>query len=292
MLALELLGPVLAWLTASVVVLTYLALTARPASTLAAEVASARRHSLRSTGVATVALVSLGLGLWLHLAGNEDVNGSQLAAVSPLLAASVALVALILGELTWPRPRGTVRSARLVPRTARSLASPAWTVSASVPVVTLVALVLWAGAVADPSGRRLVGSANAGSAFPGWHYGLPQLIAVAAAVLLASVVLRLAIGRSAIVDADAGIDSTLRRASIVRGLRILTVGTLVTLSGDLYIAGEALRSQYAGDWPASWGLPLQGAAVVALVLAMTAALVPAPRLDRTNARPDRVEVKV
>ena len=293
MLALDLLGPVLVWLAAAVVVLTYLARTSRPSSSLAAEVASARRHSILTVAVASVALVALGLGLWLHVAGVADVNGSRLAALSPLLAASVALVALILGEVTWPRPQGTLRSARLVPRTARSLTSRAWCVSATLSVLTLVGILLWGGAVADPSGRRLLGRSDAtGSAFPGWHYGVPQLIAVAVVVLLVLAVVRLATWRPAIVNADAEIDRTFRRASIVRGLRMLTVGTLVCLAGDLYISGAALRSEYVGAWPATWGWPLQGAAVLSLALAMMAALVPAPRLTRTHSAHDPVEVKV
>jgi hypothetical protein len=281
MVAWDLLGPLLVWLTASVVVLTYVAGTSRPSASLAAEVASARRHSILTAGVALVALVTLGVGLWFHVAGTDDVNGSRLAAVSPLLASSVALVALVLGEATWPRPQGTLRSARLVPRRAWSLTSRPWCVVAAGSVSALVGVVVSGGVVADESGRRLVGrSGEPGAAFPGWHYGVPQLVVVGVAVLLALTVARLATWRPAVVDADAEMDTTLRRASIVRGLRMLTVGALICLSGDLFIAGEALRSAYVGEWPSSWGLPSQGVAVVALFLAMALALVPAPRLGR------------
>lgn len=277
-------GPLVAWFIAWAIVLTYLARTSRPSASLAAEVASAQRHSTLMAAVAMSALVVLGLGLWFHVVSTDDVNGSPLAAVSPLLASSVALLALVLGEVTWPRPQGTLRSARLLPRSAWSLTSRYWCTLASLSVLALTVVTLWGGAIADDSGRRLRGNVGGfGSAFPGWHYGGPQLLSLALAVLLTVAVVRLATWRAAVVDADAEIDDVLRRASIVRSLKMLTVGSLVCLAGDLYIAGNALGSEYAGDWPATVGSPLQGLAVVLIVLAVAITLVPAPRLSRTQA---------
>ena len=103
--------------------------TAQPDSTLAAEVASARRHAVVTSVLAGVAM-TVAVVLALGVAGLTGVGiAPRVLACLPLAATAVALVVLLLGELTWPRPHGATRTAVLHDRSAATDRPPgrSWT---------------------------------------------------------------------------------------------------------------------------------------------------------------------
>ena len=80
-------------------------------------VAAARRHATQ-TAVAAILLGSLAAG---YVGATELGNGSPgglgvTALLMPITFGIVHTVVLAAGELTWPRPQGEVRRARLVHR--------------------------------------------------------------------------------------------------------------------------------------------------------------------------------
>jgi hypothetical protein len=215
-------------LVAAVVV----SLVRAPDADLAGTVAAARRHGTLSgvlavvVGVAVLAaLVAASLSGWRH---------GQLVAAAPLLAATVHAAVVGVGELTWPRPQGRVRTARLRQRDLRE-ATPAWlrrlalTAGAALAVACVVAVALSA-----PDGRSISRSWTAGSSsasFPGTYFALPVLAGLLLAAAATAVVLRLVVARPAVVGADPGTDAVLRRASSHRVLRASTAAALATLGG-------------------------------------------------------------
>src|SRR3954468_18819418 len=91
----------------------------RPGPSREAAVGAARRHAL----VVAVAgpVVGLVVAGWLLVAGADPGHGfpgsvTDAAAFPPLAFAAAHGAVLPVGELTWPRPTGTVRRARLVRR--------------------------------------------------------------------------------------------------------------------------------------------------------------------------------
>src|SRR3954466_10710396 len=82
-------------------------------------VAAARRHGLVVAVAAPLAgLVVVGWLLWAAADIGHGFPGSVTDAlvISPLAYGLAHTLVLLLGELTWPRPDGAVRRARLVPR--------------------------------------------------------------------------------------------------------------------------------------------------------------------------------
>lgn len=276
------------FLAFGMVVLVVLAVTARPGHTLPTEVASARRHALVTSVVAQVSFV-LTLVFLVAFAGRPHDGAVRPTPVwlgaLPLIAACVALLVLAVGELTWPRPREPQRQVTLNPRGVRDLLPPGWTlvlglVSGTAVTVIAAGWALSAGdghsiSHTDPSGAW----SRAAGPFPGPDYGLPQLVALAAAILLGLGVLRLAVFRPAVVRSDVGTDNLLRRASAARAIRVVVAAAALTAGADLFFGGSAARRVYDGF---AQGLSLAamvaglglGIAAVALVLA------PAPRLSR------------
>ena len=112
-----------------------------------------------------------------------------------------------------------------------------------------------AGLLADGSGdtvtrTRADGGASAGP-FPGWAYGLPQLVTLAVCVLLCALTVRAAARRAAVVTADLETDLVLRRASAARGPAALVAGALLTLGPDLLSRrGAGRRVAETGPWHA------------------------------------------
>lgn len=265
-----------------IVVLVVLAATHRPDATLTHEVASARRHGLVVSVIATVVLLVGSVVLGVGLARTLQATAA-LAAAAPLLAGSAALVVLLVGELTWPRPRGETRTAVLSGRRVRDLAAGGWATAAALACAALAVLVVAAGVLADGSGRAIAHQdgdrTSSAGPFPGFVYGGPQLVALAVAVVLVLLVLRAATHRAAVVTADADTDALLRRASAGRAFRVLTFAVLLTLAADLFFGGSAAQRVYQG--PASVvAVVLTLAGLLCALLAPAALLVPVPRLRR------------
>ncbi len=286
--------PLLLLLLASAVVAVALAVSARPGTTLTSEVASARRHAVVTSLVAFVLMAASLLVLaWLAAADVLGSPGNERAvAVAPLVATASALVVLLAGELTWPRPHGATRTALLHDRSVRTLLRGAWSTAALTAVVSLALVLVATGLLADGSGRsvtrvRTDGASGAGP-FPGWTYGLPQLVMLAVCVLLCALTVGAAVRRAAVVTADLDTDLVLRRASAARALRALVAGALLTLGPDLLLAGGAgRRVAEAGPWHAL-ALVAMVAGPLLVVLGLAALLLPVPRLAAAEA-PTRVD---
>ena len=189
--------------------------------------------------------------------------GGRTIAVVPAAAGLVFLVVHAAGDLTWPRPRGTVREARLAPRDADDVA-PRWLhrvvlVSAAVLVTGMVFL---GGAAAGP--RTLVVTTSEGIAyregpFPGWWYGVPVIIVVALLIGALEGVLRLIALRPAVTGVPGAWDMALRRRSARRVLRgvqcslALTGAAVFHLAGTLFDqVGPGLESAYVACVAIAW----------------------------------------
>ena len=142
--------PLFLLLAGGVVVMVMLALTHRPDAALSAELASARRHGVVTSGVATAMLVLGPLLVWV--ATSSLLPLGPLLGVLPLAGAATALLVLLTGELTWPRPRGTTRTAVVRDRSAGDLLRGGWArVTAAATATTRAA----AAGLADESGRMV-----------------------------------------------------------------------------------------------------------------------------------------
>lgn len=286
--------PVVFLTVVGVVVLAVLAATARPSARLAAEVAAARRHANLTSLVATAAFLALGFLALGGLAADADVDGSRLTATAPLICAAVALVVLLVGELTWPRPTGVRRTALLNARTPLVLTRSRWACGLAAGSAALAALLGATGLAADETGRsltRVFAGSDLGTrthgAFPGWFYGVPQLAVLTVLLVLVALVIRTATHRPAVVSADLPTDNLLRRGSVVRALRVALSGVLVTLAGDLFIAGYGLNHVYDGGRAALGAIAMLAAGVLGIG-ALVALVIPAPRLRRELPAPPAV----
>jgi hypothetical protein len=277
--------PLVVVVPVALAILIALAVSARPDHTLSRELISARRHGV-TTSVVAVLLQLLGLGL--TLVGLGDATRT---AVLPLVGSALALLALQVGELTWPRPRGTTRTAVIRDRSMGSLLRGGWartaTAAASLLVVALV-VGGWLGNNSSSDASIAVtetlsdGSLveRAAGPFPGWAYGVPQLVVLGIVGALLLLVLRAATHRATVVTADLETDHLLRRASAARAFRTATFGILVTAGADLFFGGSAAHHVHDGTAGAvALGAMLLG--VGCAVAALVVVLVPAPRLPRT-----------
>jgi hypothetical protein len=206
------------------------------------------------------------------------------AATAPYLAAVLFCLVRALGELTWPRPRGAVRTAVLARRTLRDTGGWRLTVLAATVGTGLLA-VLGYGVTATPDGQRVGSVVTAGDGsvvswgsagpYPGWHYGVPitaGLVAVTAAVLLS---LRAVTRRPPLPHVPAEHDDAVRRVAAARVLAGAQLWTGVGVGLTMLLAALALRGSDHLAGAAVSGLT--GAALVlgSTVLAATAA--PGPR---------------
>ncbi len=277
--------PLVLVIPASLVLLVVLAVSARPDHTLSRELVTARRHGV-TTSVVAVLLQALGLGLTV-----VGLGDASLTAVLPLVGSALALLALLVGELTWPRPRGTTRTAVIHDRSMGSLLRGGWartTSGAAILLVTALVVGGWLGnssssdasiAVTEtlPDGSLVE---RAAGPFPGWAYGVPQLIVLATVGVLLLLVLRATTHRAAVVTADLETDHLLRRASAARAFRTATFGILVTAGADLFFGGSAAHNVHDGAADAV-ALAVLLLGVGCAVAALVVVLVPAPRLPRT-----------
>lgn len=242
----------------------------RPPRHLPAEVEAARRHGLVTSGIALAVFLTapalLLLASWV-LFGSVGPS----IRVAPLASSAAALLALLVGELTWPRPRGATRSALLADRSVGSLVRGRWA-RATGTSAGLLALTVLAGSLLSDGGDSL-----GGGPFPGWHYGAPQGVGMLLVLGLVALVLRATNRRAAVVRADLETDRLLRRCSAARAYRAAVGGLLLTVSGDLMLGGLTAFRVYNG--PAEVAAAVTALVGVAAGLAALAALVtPAPRV--------------
>jgi hypothetical protein len=259
-------------------------------------VAAARRHAALTGATAVVAAVAAGLAAaisGIDLFPGEASLGRTLM-LAPVAAGIAHTAVLLLGELTWPRPQGDVRRARLARRGLLD-AAPRWLVRVGAGAVAGLVVVLVAGALtADRSGRRLTVALSewqsTASPFPGLFYGGPAAVGVAVLAVATLIALRVVAERPAVATEDPRIEAALRRASVHRVLRGATAATLALTAGLQYAAGTALHSVGSVGGPGTTFY--SGAAVVLLVvalaggvLAVVVACVPAPRVPVDDAVP-------
>jgi hypothetical protein len=251
-------------------------------------VEAARRHASLSA-VAAVALggaAAVGTALVTSLPGVLTGPGRYglAALLVPLTFGTAHSAVLLLGELTWPRPEGNVRRARLVRRGLVD-AAPRLFVRAGTAAAALTVLTLVGGALlADSSGRgfsyRSGALGGTATPFPGPFYGLPAGVGLAVLGLLAGAVLWIVANRPAVATGDDRIEAALRRASAHRVLRVAIGVPLFVTGGLLFIAGNALHSVASS----SGGSPLLGPVgagtavlgLVAMLAGVVACCLPAP----------------
>ena len=268
--------------TATVAVGAVTARRSPPSRELA--VAAARAHAVRTA----VAAIALGLAAAVYVGatqlGNSSPGGLGITAILVVVTFGVVhTVVLGIGELTWPRPDGEVRRARLVHRglldaAPRRLAR-ATAVAAALAVVTLVLGAL----LADDSGRHFPWSSGHYSGiagpFPGLFYGLPAALGLGLLAALAAAVLWIVANRPAVATADERIEAALRRASAHRVLRVAVGVPLFVTGGLLFVGGNAVHSVVsygAAAFLAPVGACVAALGIVAMLAGVVVACLPAP----------------
>lgn len=197
---------------------------------------AALRHERTTSVVAGV--VALGLIAYVvspagipHLTGITAAPG-LLVALSPSIAVAMTLAVRAIGELSWPRPHGAVRTAPLVRRTVRGLGEWRLPLFLATVAITAVALLVF-GSTAGEGGNvvdapilvTLDGWTHGSSGpYPGWPYAVPLLALLAAVTLGTLGVLHLIARRAVVSGATAAEDDSLRRlgaAHVLAGTQFL-----------------------------------------------------------------------
>ncbi len=246
------------------------------ADEIAPEVARGRRHQVLISLLAGVAALSA-IPIGVVLAGL--LGEAAVLPLLPSLVVAAACAVLWVGELTFPRDTGPVRSTVLHDRTMSTVLPRGWIVTCAVLAVTDVVVFAIGALTADGGGSYSWVDGNTSgsrSPYPGLTYVVPQAAALVVAGTLAWSVCRSATTRPTIASDLTG-DMVLRRASAGRVMRWLAWGLAATGYGDLFILGVAV--QHAPGWRAA-GV---AAVVVSLVLALTALMllfVPVARVRR------------
>lgn len=268
---------------------------------------AARRHATAVSTLSWTALtVTLVAGLAIVAARPVNLVQGLLYGVVPAVAGTTLAVVQGIGELTWPRPEGTVRRAPLVRRTVLDVA-PRGLLRLFLGWAIALGLVLTVTGILSSSGREITrawpdGSSSAGP-FPGWFYGVPLVVATGVVVLATAAALRLIARRPAVSDTAPEWDMALRRMSAHRLLRGSQLVLGLTLAAVLFFTGVAVRSLGSGsrvDGVATGSTGHVVVGVVVLLLGITVLLatlaattLPAPPVpspegaaaDRTGARP-------
>ncbi|HEX5331308.1 MAG TPA: hypothetical protein VFW79_01555 [Cellulomonas sp.] len=270
---------------AVVVALVVIALAHRPSgreqlATPSSALAAARRHAGGIDALAWVGLVAALVVIQaLTPSLTSGLGTGVLIGLTPTLAGATFLAVQSVGELTWPRPSGSVRRAPLTPRTVRTIA-PVGLRRLTWAWAGGLALVLVACGVASGNGRDIervwdASSSSAAGPFPGWFFGAPLLAATAVVVVATEIVLRLVARRPAVVDTAPADDLALRTLSSLRVLRGAQLVLAWTLAGVLLVAGSALRSvgtiEVDGVARASVGLVAGGTTLLLLGVAVAVA---------------------
>jgi type IV secretory pathway TrbD component len=255
----------------------------RPVNTPAATLVAARRHENVATALGLAGGLAVAVVL-IALAGNGArlVPGAPglAAALAPTAGALVYLGLLAVGERTWPRPVGAVRTAVLRRRTVREVTGRRLALLVTTAAVLVVALAAFA-LTADETGRAvsklitaeqaaggMVGGAS--GPYPGAPYALPILAALVPVLAATAWVLNLVARRPAVVGTEPDDDLLLRRTSARRVLAGAQFFVGATAFAVLVVGGMALGR--AGWSAAGWAAALLGlaAGIVSLVAATNA----------------------
>jgi hypothetical protein len=275
--------PVLVVVALAVAVGGVLAAARRAGRSPEVAVTAARRHGLTVAVLAPVAGV---VAVVLLLGAGADVGhgfpgsiGDALV-LAPLAYALAHTLVLLVGELTWPRPAGAVRRARL---TRRRLADVAPRRLLRVLVGATAALVAAIGvgaALAAPGGHTFEHRdgpfLKEAGPWPGWHYGRPVTVELVLLVAVLAGALWVVVNRPAVATDDERVEAALRRTSAHRILRGASAGVLVLAGGFIGRSGSAAWSVNALSWWPGLLVTLLGDA--ALVAALVVLCLPAPRL--------------
>lgn len=275
---------VLALTAGGAVALVVLLLGARPGSAPAstdpapppvsvpAAFAAARRHAAATTALAWTALLLAPWPVLLLARSTAGPRAGVLIGLTPAVAGVALLAVHAGGELTWPRPTGTVRRALLAPRRVRDLAPRAlrtltWTLGGA-----LLLLLAVTGATGDGGSITVVHSdayTSAAGPYPGPRYALPLAAATLLVIAGTEAVLRLVARRPAVADTSTEDDHRLRRASSARVLAGAQLVLGLTLAGVLTTAGHAARTAaqpgLAGSLPDPFTPALQAVAACGTV---------------------------
>jgi hypothetical protein len=221
--------------------------------------ARARRHAARMSGTAIVAgvVAAVAAGFAAAYPTMSGIPAMEVSAAGrPGVAAMTLPLAfglahtgtILVGELTWPRPGGVIRRARLAHRGLLH-AIPVWMLrSAIITLATGIVVIAVGAATADPYGRSITVHAGNGlaegaaSPFVGAGYGLPALVGLGCLVALTSAALWVVANRPAVVTDHAGVEDALRRASAQRVLRGSTAAAMILVAGLVTVSGLAVRN--------------------------------------------------
>lgn len=241
------------------------------------------RHASLTSGFATLPLVAgVGLAPMYFVLGLSWLDG-HVAGILPIASLLGVLGVYAAGEVTWPRPRGAQRRARLVARTVADvtplgLRRIVWAWCVAIAATSVVCGFLASGTRSVSRVVELYQAHTVGP-FPGWLWTAPILITAALVLVLLEIVLRFIAARPAVEDVDEEWDMWLRRRVARRILRTVQLVLGFTLAGLLGLAGLAFRwlglGTGAGSYPSAPISPGHVTAgntllVVALALAVVA----------------------
>jgi hypothetical protein len=226
-------------------------------SVLPLPVATARARGVRwSAGGVLVGLVLAGLLAWAGIEAREV--GIVLAA--PLAGAALHAGTALVGEVSWPRPQGRVRSAAVAVRSVRQsvprVLAVAGLVGAVLVLTTCVGGIVVAGPWSDSYVWRTWNTAASSDTFPGGRIAWPVLAAAALATLTTALVLVRIPGRPAVPCARPEVDASLRRTAAHRVLRV-TASALLGTAGVLVVLWTDVPALY-GSGASAAGVPFQG----------------------------------
>jgi hypothetical protein len=247
-------------------------------------VAAARRHAGLGSAAALVAAGAA--ALWVGTTRLDDGGPGSLgvtALLVPIAFGVVHTAVLGVAELTWPRPEGTVRRARLERRGLLD-AAPRWLVRTTVAAAATAATTITLGAVlAAPDGRSILVRTSSvvatASPFPGLFYGRPAALGLLLLTAVTAGALWIVATRPAVATEDERVETALRRASVHRVLRGAAAATLVVAGGLLGAAGSAVWSVSTSTGEqvlAVAGVGVGGGGFAALLAGVAVACVRAP----------------
>lgn len=134
-------------------------------------------------------------------------------------AGTITVVALIVMELRWPVPGGTVRVAVLGRRRIRDIVPRAGAAIACLGLVTGVGAILICGISARSIGPG-TNPPTPDFAWPSWSQTLPLSIGLVAVVAITAVAAWVLVRRPALAGLNSAIDIAYRRAAMDRVLRV------------------------------------------------------------------------
>lgn len=234
--------------------------------TTADPVSSARRHETRIAVSAAWGSVASGVVLTQFAQPSYDaavgLQESTLLTAAPGLACVVFCLLRMLGELTWPRPSGTVRTAPLRRRTVLDIGG--WRLAALLATLGAgVGVVVAYGRGGNSDGRSLTvldpgpGEREVMYGYPGWDYGMPMLVGLGLGLLVTLAALALVLRRAPLAGLPGTADDAVRRTSadrILGGAQLWLGGgiALFLLFGGVVLGdaghgdGLSLTSEVAG----------------------------------------------